>query len=127
MSLFQFYFASCAEYGLTGRFFEQAKFLMRSYLVRTSLTSVLLTIGFLQSFAPAETPAATPPEEPLLAAEDLAGFSKAGPVPLLVASQRNFPAADWESLLRRFSGDLTSLPLLTSELEASFNMVDRNG
>jgi hypothetical protein len=35
---------------------------VRSYLVRTSLTSVLLTIGFLQSFAHAEKPAAKPPD-----------------------------------------------------------------
>jgi Protein of unknown function (DUF1553)/Protein of unknown function (DUF1549) len=113
---------------------------MRSHLGRTSLTFVLLAIGFLRSSVYAEKPAAKPPDEPPLTASDRAHWAFHRPVPCAVPAVRNGswvrtpidafilarlekvglrPAepADRATLLRRITLDLTGLPPLPDELD----------
>jgi hypothetical protein len=108
------------------------------------LTFVLLTIGFLQSFAHAEKPAAKPPKEPLLTAKDRAhwafqtpvrprlpvvpgGPAVLNPIDLFIRSRlqnvglQPAPPAERATLLRRVTLDLTGLPPLPAELEEFLN------
>jgi hypothetical protein len=117
---------------------------MRSQLVRTSLTLVFLTTGFLPSFAQAEKPAPKAADEPSLTAKDRAHWAFQKPVRPPVPAVRDShwirtpidafilaalekaglgpaPPADRATLLRRVTLDLTGLPPLPSELEAFLN------
>jgi hypothetical protein len=117
---------------------------MRSHLVRTSLTFVLLAIGFLRSFAHAEKPAVKPPDEPPITASDRAHWAFQKPARAPAPAVRNGswvrtpvdafilarlekvglqPAAPVAraTLLRRVTLDLTGLPPLPDELEEFVN------
>src|SRR5712692_7860042 len=128
------------ERGLGGKFSEQVGLIMRSRLFRTSLTFVLLTIGFLRSFAHAEKTPPKTPDEPPLTDKDRAHWAFQKPIEPAVPAVRTVgwvrtpvdafvlaglekaglqPAAlaDRATLMRRVTLDLTGLPPLPAELD----------
>jgi hypothetical protein len=113
---------------------------MRSGLFRTSLTFVLLTTGFLRSFAQAEKSAARLPEEPPLSDKDRAHWAFRKPTQSALPAVRNVswvrtpidafvlaglekaglqpaPPADRATLFRRVTLDLTGLPPSPADLD----------